>query len=165
MKNMQPINGLELKRKNWKTLRFLPTGILLLALFIIDASPIQQSSERSGIKDAPFRIITGEQLLEKINRAEKLTLIDCRPDYEYRTAHIPGAMNVSLDSFSFERDTAIKAALENIQREAGKKKIHFVLIDVRTEQEYMPLSKLVELMNYLPGDRNEEVIFYCRKPT
>jgi len=112
----------------------------------------------------PYKTITAEELLQKISEEKSIYLIDCRPIREYKEGHIPGAVNVSMDSFGFIQDTVIKNHMEKIMREAGKP-IDFVLIDGENQEEYMPKTKLMELLAHMPDDKDEEVIFYCRRPT
>ena len=109
-----------------------------------------------------YKIISGEELLAKLSRKEKIYLIDCRPEEEFSAGHIPGALNISIDSYAFGKETAIKAAMEKILNEAGKE-IHFILVDLASGEEYMPKTKLEEIIKVLPEDRNEEIVFYCRR--
>jgi len=112
--------------------------------------------------DVEYRVIKSEELREKIKSGEKFTLVDCRPEDEYEAGHIPGALNVSIDSYTFGEDTVLKDSLKKIKETVGKE-IHFVLIDSESGEEYMPKTKMLELVNYLPEERHEEVIFYCRR--
>lgn len=136
------------------------TGYLILALFsfFVDARNIH------GIGDhTAYKVITAEELLAKVKTDRSMILIDCRPEEEYRAGHIPRARNVSMDSFSFSRETPVRKSIEDIWSQIGKTPA-FVLIDAQGGEEYMPLSKLTELIAYLPVNRNEEIIFYCRRP-
>ncbi len=45
-----------------------------------------------------------------------------------------------------------------------KKGEEFVLVDSATGEEYMPQTKILELVASLPQNKHEEVIFYCRRP-
>jgi rhodanese-related sulfurtransferase len=110
-----------------------------------------------------YKILSAKTLLQKINRGEIPILIDCRPEDEYRAGHLPGAVNVSMDSYGFGKKTLIKVAMEKIIKQTGRQ-IHFVLIDTATGEEYMPRKKLLELLKYLPDDRDKKVIVYCRQP-
>jgi rhodanese-related sulfurtransferase len=112
---------------------------------------------------ASFRTLSAEELLTKVQGRQPVFLVDCRPAEEYCAGHIPGAANVSMDSFSFGKDTVLKKAIEDIQKHIGKT-LSFVLIDAESQEEYMPRAKIEELTNHLPKDRNQEVIFYCRRP-
>jgi rhodanese-related sulfurtransferase len=144
---------------------FLKTGLILgtgVALKGLDFSP--NSYPKNNKRSAEYGIISGEALLKKINEGEKFVLIDCRPDDEYRAGHIRGAANISMDSYSFGKDTVIKAALQKILDQVGRR-MDFVLIDTELGEEYMPRTKLLELVGHLPLDRNDEVVLYCRKPT
>lgn len=107
--------------------------------------------------------ITGEELLKKVKKKENMILIDCRPEEEYRAGHIPGAVNVSIDSYAFGNASVLKKEIGKIIYDVGKD-IQFILIDAETGEEYMPKTKLIELIAVLPEDRDEEVVFYCRRP-
>ena len=111
-----------------------------------------------------YRLISGEALLDKIQKNAKYTLIDCRPSEEYAAGHIPGAVNVSIDSYGFSEETPIKASMNKIIQQVGRE-IDFILIDADSGEEYMPRTKLLELLNALPEDRAEDIILYCRKPS
>jgi rhodanese-related sulfurtransferase len=124
----------------------------------------EKKGEKAVVNTDEFKTIAAEELLEKIKKGEKLLIIDCRPEQEYNAGHIPGAVNVSMDSYGFKEDTVVKAAMEKIIKQVGKK-IDFILIDTATSEEYMPKTKIMELIKYLPENRDKEVIFYCRKPT
>jgi rhodanese-related sulfurtransferase len=124
----------------------------------------EKKAEKAVVNAEKFKIIEAREILGKIKKGEKLFIIDCRPEEEYNAEHIPGAVNVSMDSYAFKEDTAVKAAMEKIIKQAGKK-IDFILIDTATSEEYMPKTKMKELIKYLPENRDKEVIFYCRKPT
>lgn len=112
-----------------------------------------------------YGTLTGEELLERIERrsAAEFTLIDCRPESEFREGHVPGAVNVSIDSFTFTDETVLKNSLKDIERRLGRK-LNLILIDEVCGDEYMPRAKLAELAAALPADRGHEIIFYCRKP-
>ncbi|MBD3414896.1 MAG: hypothetical protein GF421_10755 [Candidatus Aminicenantes bacterium] len=110
-----------------------------------------------------YGLISAQKMREKITRHDGFTLIDCRPPEEYKAGHIPGAVNVSIDSYGFGPGTRVEAELEEIIRNQSRD-MDFVLIDSSSGEEYMPQSKLAELLSRLPQNRNEEVIFYCRRP-
>ena len=112
-----------------------------------------------------YGTLSGEELLERIERrpAAGFTLIDCRPESEFREGHVPGAVNVSIDSFTFTDETVLKKSLNDIERRLGRK-LNLILIDEASGDEYMPRVKLAELAAALPADRDHEIIFYCRKP-
>lgn len=121
------------------------------------------AADRSDISRNPeYKILASQELLEKVNSGQTLCLIDCRPADEFNAGHIPGAVNVSIDSFGFSRDTAVKKTMDEIQA-AEAREIRFVLIDGETGEEYMPQSKLSELMVHLPRNKAQEVILYCRR--
>ena len=110
-----------------------------------------------------YSLITAEELLKKVKKKEKMILIDCRPEEEYRAGHIPGAVNVSIDSYAFGNTSVLKKEIGKIIDDVGKD-VQFILIDAETGEEYMPKTKLIELIAVLPEDRDEEVVFYCRRP-
>ncbi len=120
------------------------------------------TSDKQSEAQCGYALISGQQLFKKIVDKEKFTLIDCRPPEEYEAGHIPGALNVSIDSFEFDQNTRVKAELEKIIKSQNEK-IDFVLIDRLSGEEYMSKTKMEELLNYLPQNKNEEVIFYCRR--
>jgi tetratricopeptide (TPR) repeat protein len=124
----------------------------------------KEKAEKYIANSEGYKTISGEELLNKIKSKGHIILIDCRPPEEYNAGHILGAVNVSMDSFGFKEDTAVKAAMAKIIKQVGKK-IDFILIDTATSEEYMPKTKIMELIKYLPENRDKEVIFYCRKPT
>ncbi len=109
------------------------------------------------------KTLSAEELLEKIKlqAGKNFILLDCRPEDEYRAGHIPGALNVSMDSLAFGKNTALKSSMENIFKQAGRI-IDFILIDSASGKEYMPQSKLEELLRLLPENRYQEIILYCR---
>jgi glyoxylase-like metal-dependent hydrolase (beta-lactamase superfamily II)/rhodanese-related sulfurtransferase len=135
--------------------------VLNLILF----PPLFLISNRLGSPlNLEYKVLAAQDLLEKINSGELLYLIDCRPGDEFIAGHIPGAVNVSIDSFGFYLDTSVKKKIKEIQKSEGKE-LKFVLIDAEDGEEYMPRSKLEELLVHLPRNKNHEVIFYCRRPS
>ena len=141
------------------------TGIAVILIIFVPALRFSGDNYTNSIQNKnEYRIISGEGLLSKIKKGEKFVVIDCRPEEEYQKGHIPGAVNVSMDSYTFGKETKIKSSMEKIL-EKIKKDIHFVLIDSVSSEEYIPKTKILELVKFLPEDREGEVIFYCRKPT
>ncbi len=124
----------------------------------------EKKEEKAIINKDEFKTITAEQLLEKIKEGGKLFVIDCRPEDEYNAGHLPGAMNFAVYFCIFDKDTVIKVAMEKMIEEKGKK-IDLILKDRANGNVYMPKSKMMELLKYLPEDCDQEVIFYCRWPT
>ena len=122
-----------------------------------------EGPQSDSSKGDTYRTLTAEQLLSKIQAGTRHILIDCRPEDEFQAGHIPGAVNISMDSYTFGAQTVLKSSLEQIVAQVGRR-IDFVLIDGSSNEEYMPRSKLLELTRVLPEDRNREVILYCRKP-
>ena len=122
-----------------------------------------EGSQSDSSKEDAYKTLTAEELLSKIGGGTRYILIDCRPEDEFRAGHIPGAVNISMDSYTFGTQTVLKSSLEKIVAQVGRK-IDFVLIDSSSNEEYMPRTKLTELIRILPEDRNREVILYCRKP-
>ena len=61
--------------------------VLPFAVFSLNFSSIAQNMS----SNSEYKNIKSEELLEKIKRKEEFILIDCRPDDEYNTGHIPGA--------------------------------------------------------------------------
>jgi tetratricopeptide (TPR) repeat protein len=112
-----------------------------------------------------YGTLAGEELVERIEHRStaKFALIDCRPESEFREGHVPGAVNVSIDSFAFTDETVLKSRLKDIEKRLGRK-LNLILIDEACGDEYMPRAKLAELAAALPADRDREIIFYCRKP-
>jgi len=143
-----------------KRIKFIILSVVLTFCFLAVLSGFSVYSQE--VKE--YKIITGEELLKKIEKDGDIVIIDCRPPEEYKEGHIPGAKNVSIDSYTFRTDTKIKAEMERILKQVNKE-IDFILIDGESEEEYMPKTKMKELVGYLPEDRNKEIIFYCRKPT
>ncbi len=136
---------------------------LLFVVLAFCGAVLKRANHEGTQSGASFRTLSAEELLTKIQGGQPVFLIDCRPAEEYCAGHIPGAANVSMDSFSFGKDTVLKKAIEDIQEHVGKI-VSFVLIDGESQEEYMPRSKMEELTDHLPKDRNQEVIFYCRRP-
>jgi glyoxylase-like metal-dependent hydrolase (beta-lactamase superfamily II)/rhodanese-related sulfurtransferase len=132
-------------------------------LFLVSLLSIVTRTHQSESATLPYKTIAVEELLQKISEKEPTYLIDCRPIEEYKEGHIPGAVNVSMDSLGFTQDTLIKSQMESIMKQAGRS-IDFVLIDGENQEEYMPKTKLMELLTHMPDDKDEEVIFYCRRP-
>jgi rhodanese-related sulfurtransferase len=124
----------------------------------------EKKEEKAIINKDEFKTITAEQLLEKIKKGQKLFLIDCRPEDEYNAGYLPGAVNFAVYFCIFDKDTVLKVAMEKMIDEKGKK-IDLILKDRANKNVYMPKSKIIELLKYLPEDRYQEVIFYCRWPT
>ena len=124
--------------------------VLNLILF----PPLFLISNRLGSPlNLEYKVLAAQDLLEKINSGELLYLIDCRPADEFIAGHIPGAVNVSIDSFGFYLDTSVKKKIKEIQKSEGKE-LKFVLIDAEDGEEYMPRSKLEELLVHLPRNKN-----------
>jgi thiosulfate/3-mercaptopyruvate sulfurtransferase len=134
--------------------------ILLVILFVLVSLSFARQRPRED--NLGYNLILAEELRDKIARKEMFILVDCRPEEEYQAGHIPGAVNVSMDSYTFAGETMVKSEMEKIKESVGRE-IHFVLIDSKTGEEYMPKTKILELMRYLPQDRDGEVIFYCRR--
>ncbi len=133
---------------------------LLLAAVLFTALGAAPGEKTAGV----YKIIAAKELLEKIDSGKILYLIDCRPPDEFNAGHIPSAVNVSIDSLGFEMDTLVKKSMAEIQEAEGRE-LHFVLIDAEDGEEYMPRSKIEELMVHLPRNKDQEVIFTCRRPS
>ena len=71
---------------------------------------------------------------------------------EFREGHIPGAVNISIDSFTFTDETVLNNSLKDIERRLGRK-LNLILIDEECADEYMPRAKLEELVTALPADQ------------
>lgn len=136
---------------------------LFYPLFFVSLLSIFTRTHQGESANLAYRTITAEEVLQKITTKRSICLIDCRPIEEYKKGHIPGAVNVSMDSFEFAQDTLIKNQMENIMKQAGKF-IGFILIDGESQEEYMPKTKLKELLACTPDNKDEEIIFYCRRP-
>jgi len=132
---------------------------LQFAAWVSRAEVPQSDSSKGDV----YKTLTAEDLLSKIRAKTGYILIDCRPEEEFRAGHIPGAVNISMDSYTFGAQTVLKRSLEQIVGQVGRE-IDFVLIDGSSNEEYMPRTKLLELIRVLPEDRSREVILYCRKP-
>jgi glyoxylase-like metal-dependent hydrolase (beta-lactamase superfamily II)/rhodanese-related sulfurtransferase len=145
--------------KRWRLILSLCILGLVICFPHILASGRQNLSHNPG-----YKILTSEDLLKKIDSGKILYLIDCRPPDEFNAGHIPRAVNVSMDSLGFDRDTALKKSMAEIQEDEGRE-LRFVLIDAEDGEEYMPRSKLEELLVHLPLNKDHEVIFYCRRPS
>lgn len=111
-----------------------------------------------------YKQVSAQELLDKIDLGQILYLIDCRPEREFNAGHIPGAVNVSINSLSFNKDTLVQKRMKEIQK-TEERKISFVLIDEETGEAYIPYSKLRELIVQLPQKKDQEVILYCRRPS
>jgi len=138
---------------------FFPVPVLIFAFSLLPTR-----GEMEFLRSLDYRNLTAEKVMERIGSGEILYLIDCRPPEEFNAGHIPGAVNVSIDSFGFDRDTAVKKNLDGIQ-ETEAREIHFILIDAESGEEYMPRSKIEELSAHLPQNKDSEVVFYCRRPS
>jgi rhodanese-related sulfurtransferase len=112
---------------------------------------------------ASFQRLSAEELLTRIQGGYPVFLIDCRPPEEYCAGHIPRASNVSMDSFTFNEKTVLKYSIDEISKRTNKKLV-LILVDAESLEEYMPKSKIEELVNHMPEDRNQQIIFYCRRP-
>jgi rhodanese-related sulfurtransferase len=141
---------------------FLVSSYAKVGKMDFKGSKNKMKAEELIADELEYKIIPAERLLEKIKRGEEFVLIDCRPEDEYKIGHIPAAVNVSIDSFSFGKETVVKDSIEKI-KENESREIHFVLIDSVTGEEYMPQTKILELVASLPENKDEEVIFYCRR--
>lgn len=130
---------------------------------IIEANGRAYDSTISDDSLKGYKTVTAEDLLSKIGAGTRYILLDCRPEEEFKAGHVPGAVNISVDSYTFGAQTVLKSALVHITVQVGKK-TDFVLIDGSSNEEYMPRAKLLELIRSLPEDRCREVILYCRKP-
>jgi ArsR family transcriptional regulator len=146
---------------NKRSLKMSKKKIFFLAALAMFVSFIVFAGQN---KPDAYKTLSAEELLEKIKpgAGKNFVLIDCRPEDEYRAGHIPGALNISMDSLAFGKDTVLKSAMEQILKEAARI-IDFILIDSVSGKEYMPQSKLEELLRTLPEDRYQEIIFYCRR--
>jgi rhodanese-related sulfurtransferase len=125
------------------------------------AREVRKSADSA--KGNTYKTMSAEELLSKTRAGTRCILIDCRPKEEFRAGHIPGAVNISIDSYTFGKQTVLKSSLGRIIAQVGRR-MNFVLIDSSSNEQYMPRTKLLELMRLLPEDRNREVIFYCRRP-
>jgi tetratricopeptide (TPR) repeat protein len=124
---------------------------------------LKKGAELYIINTIGYKFISSEELLDKIEKKEKMVLIDCRPVHEYRAGHIPGAINFPMKIVAFSKDIVIKTEMEkNIEESA--KITHLLLADMITAETYMPQTAISELIKYLPEERDAKVIFYCRKP-
>ena len=52
---------------------------------------VQEEARESG-----YALITPEDLKDLINDGEELLLLDVRPDYEFRSGHLPKALNLEF---------------------------------------------------------------------
>ena len=145
-----------------KTLWWSVAASMLCLLALPPVLPATVSA-RGGAQGVPYRPMTAEELLATLKADRSTILIDCRPIGEYRTGHIPGAKNVSIDSLSFGRETVMKKAIEGIWSLIVAR-LPLILVDGESNEEYMPRSKLTELIAQLPNDKNREIVFSCRRP-
>lgn len=137
--------------------------IFLFMFFIAPLSYYTLTYEFNSLQEIRFKVIQADELFKKIkDKDEGLYLIDCRPEEEFNFGHIPTAVNVSFDSYTFGRKTIIKEELEKVKKSI-EEEIQFVLIDSEDGEEYMPMSKIYEFMRCMPESKDEEVIFYCRR--
>jgi rhodanese-related sulfurtransferase len=139
-------------------------GALVLLLCFIPAvswavAGAAAIEERSG----SCMTVSCEELMARIQSGRQVIIVDCRPAEEYEAGHVPGAVNVSMDSYGFERETVLKRAIEDVYEQAGRR-MALVLIDAESKEEYMPISKMEELSRCLPENRSTEIVFYCRRP-
>jgi glyoxylase-like metal-dependent hydrolase (beta-lactamase superfamily II)/rhodanese-related sulfurtransferase len=135
-----------------------------ILLFNISLLSLFTRPHHAESANLPYKTINAQELLQKISDEQSIYLIDCRPIEEYKKGHIPGALNVSMDSFGFTQDTLIKNQMEKIMKQS-EKSIDFILINGENQEEYIPKTKLMELLTHMPDDKDEEVIFYCRRPS
>ena len=136
-----------------------PVMVSFILCMIICYSHSSISTQHDPSVNSGYKILTSNDLLERINSGEILYLIDCRPADEFNAGHISGAVNVSMDSFGFEWDTLVKKNMAEIEEAEGGE-MSLVLIDVEDGEEYMPRSKLEELTVTLPLDTDLEVLLH-----
>jgi len=84
-----------------------------------------EKAEREG-----YKVVTLQGLAERLQQTPPPLLLDVRPDYEYRSGHIPGASNLEFDlGDKLQLNQAKKQAFQDL---AGPDKARAVIIYCRS---------------------------------
>lgn len=132
--------------------------LIFLLLIIIDLSG-QICSEETARE---YEKVTKEQLLELINRKEDFILIDNRTQEEYEEGHIPGAVLIPVDSFTFNRKTRVGEMIQKI-RDKQRSHLDFILKDSFANEQYISAGLLKRFLDLLPTDKDRLIILYDRR--
>jgi hypothetical protein len=97
-----------MQRKGTTLLALAAAALTLVVLWYLQPPIITQEARWEGVKaeaqSGGYRLITTEELAARYRlAASKLLLVDTRQDWEYRTGHIPGAVNFSMEPTAWSR--------------------------------------------------------------
>ncbi len=97
-----------MQRKGTTLLALAAAALTLGVLWYLQRPLITQEGRWENVKteaqNGGYRLITTQELAERYRQdASKLLLVDTRQDWEYRTGHIPGAVNFSMEPTAWAR--------------------------------------------------------------
>lgn len=108
--------------------------------------------------------ITAAELLKLINQKDDFFLIDNRTQREYDEGHIPGAMLIPVNSYTFDRTSLVGEMIQKI-REKENSHLLFILKDSSTNEQYISAELLKIFLSSLPEKKDKLIVLYDRKPT
>lgn len=97
-----------MQRQGTTLLALVAAALTLGVLWYLQRPIITQEAICEDVKaearSGGYRLITTEELAARYRQeAGKLLLVDTRQDWEYRTGHIPGAVNFSMEPTAWSR--------------------------------------------------------------
>lgn len=97
-----------MQRKGTTVLALIAVVLTVGLLWYSNLPVITKEATREDVKaeaqNGGYRLITTQELAERYRQdASKLLLVDTRQDWEYRTGHIPGAVNFSMEPTAWAR--------------------------------------------------------------
>lgn len=134
----------------------------LVLLFLLNPNVFSQNCGEKIQKS--YDEITAAELLKLINSKDDFLLIDNRIQREYDEGHIPGAVLVPVDSYTFDRTSPVGEMIQKI-REKENYHLDFILKDSFANEQYISHQLLKIFLNFLPADKDKLIVLYDRRPT
>lgn len=135
---------------------------IFVLVLLFKADILGQTCSEEIKKD--YDEITTAELLKLINKKDDFFLIDNRTQREYDEGHIPGAMLIPVDSYTFDRTSLVGEMIQKI-REKENSHLLFILKDSLTNEQYISSELLRIFLIFLPADKDKLIVLYDRKPT
>jgi rhodanese-related sulfurtransferase len=135
---------------------------IFILFFLFKADILGQTRSEEINRD--YNKITATELLKLISNKNDSLLIDNRTHREYDEGHIPGAILIPVDSYTFDRTSRVGEVIQTIM-EKENFRLHFVLKDSLTNEQYISSELLKAFLNFLPAYKDRLTVLYDRKPS